>query len=59
LPEAASRSGAGSKLQDLADVIQIGGASAAAAGSLFVFQGPLRGVLISYPSPAELRRVLP
>lgn len=29
-------------------------ASAAAAGSLFVFQGPHRAVLISYPSPAEL-----
>jgi cyclase len=37
----------------------MGGASAAAAGSLFVFQGPLRGVLISYPSLAELKRILP
>lgn len=50
--------GGAGKLQDLADAIQIGGASAAAAGSLFVFQGPLRGVLISYPSPTELKRVL-
>jgi cyclase len=46
-------------LQDLADAIKIGGASAAAAGSLFVFQGPLRGVLISYPSQSDLKRVLP
>jgi len=29
-------------------------ASAAAAGSLFVFQGPHRAVLISYPTPADL-----
>jgi cyclase len=46
-------------LQDLADAIKIGGASAAAAGSLFVFQGPLRGVLISYPSQSDLKQVLP
>jgi len=30
------------------------GASAVAAGSLFVYQGPHRAVLISYPSPSEL-----
>jgi cyclase len=51
--------GGAGKLQDLADAIKMGGASAAAAGSLFVFQGPLRGVLISYPSQSELKRVLP
>jgi cyclase len=51
--------GGAGKLQDLADAINMGGASAAAAGSLFVFQGPLRGVLISYPSQAELKQVLP
>jgi|WetSurMetagenome_2_1015567.scaffolds.fasta_scaffold123111_2 imidazole glycerol-phosphate synthase subunit HisF len=28
--------------------------SAAAAGSLFVFQGPLRGILISYPEPEQI-----
>jgi cyclase len=32
------------------------GASAAAAGSLFVFTGPHRAVLINYPSQAELVR---
>lgn len=51
--------GGAGRLQDLADAINIGGASAAAAGSLFVFQGPLRGVLISYPSQGDLRRILP
>jgi cyclase len=51
--------GGAGNVQHLAQAIQQGGASAAAAGSLFVFQGPLRGVLISYPSQQELRRVLP
>jgi imidazole glycerol-phosphate synthase subunit HisF len=46
--------GGAGKVQDLADAVKKGGASAAAAGSLFVFQGPLRAVLISYPSPQEL-----
>lgn len=41
--------------QDLADAVLKGGASAAAAGSMFVFQGPHRAVLISYPSAKELR----
>jgi len=50
--------GGAGKLQDLADVIRLGGASAAAAGSMFVFQGPLRAVLISYPAPQEIRAVL-
>jgi cyclase len=50
--------GGAGKLQDLADAIKMGGASAAAAGSLFVFQGPLRGVLISYPSQEDLKRIL-
>jgi cyclase len=51
--------GGAGNIQHLAEAIQQGGASAAAAGSMFVFQGPLRGVLISYPSQAELRSVLP
>ncbi len=50
--------GGAGNLQHLAEAIRAG-ASAAAAGSMFVFQGPLRGVLISYPSQEELRRVLP
>jgi len=50
--------GGAGKLQDLADAIKVGGASAAAAGSMFVFQGPLRAVLISYPSPEESRILL-
>jgi cyclase len=42
----------------MARVIREGGASAAAAGSLFVFHGSRRAVLISYPSRDEIRRVL-
>lgn len=49
--------GGARQLQDLADVVKIGGASAAAAGSMFVYQGPLRAVLISYPSQKELQEV--
>jgi cyclase len=49
--------GAGS-LQDVARVIHQGGASAAAAGSLFVFHGPHRAVLIHYPERKELDALL-
>jgi cyclase len=45
--------GAGS-IDDLRRAVQEGGASAVAAGSLFVFHGRHRAVLINYPSAAEL-----
>ena len=38
-------------------VVKESGASAVAAGSMFVFQGPHRAVLVSYPPYAELERV--
>lgn len=47
--------GGARNLQDLAEATKVGGASAAAAGSLFVFHGRHRAVLISYPSYDELR----
>lgn len=50
--------GGAGNIQHLAEAIKAG-ASAAAAGSMFVFHGPLRGVLISYPAPEELRRAIP
>jgi imidazole glycerol-phosphate synthase subunit HisF len=50
--------GGAGNVQHLAEAIQAG-ASAAAAGSMFVFQGPLRGVLISYPAQEELKRAIP
>lgn len=49
--------GAGT-IQHLSEAVKAG-ASAAAAGSMFVFQGPLRGVLISYPAQEELKKVMP
>jgi cyclase len=45
--------GAGS-VDHLREAVQRGGASAVAAGSLFVFHGKHRAVLISYPSATEL-----
>lgn len=49
--------GGAGKVEDLGDAVLTGGASAAAAGSIFVFQGPHRAVLISYPSQDKLRQV--
>ncbi|HOY47821.1 MAG TPA: AglZ/HisF2 family acetamidino modification protein [Flavobacteriales bacterium] len=49
-------SGGAGNLQHLKQAIQAG-ASAVAAGSMFVFQGKHRAVLISYPSPSELREI--
>jgi len=49
--------GGASTVSDFAQAVQCG-ASAVAAGSMFVFQRPHRAVLISYPSQAELREKL-
>lgn len=46
--------GAGS-LKDLKDAIVQGGAHAVAAGSLFVFWGPRKAVLINYPKEEDLK----
>lgn len=48
--------GAGSQ-SDLRAAIQKGHASAVAAGSLFVFHGPRRAVLINYPTQEELKGI--
>lgn len=50
--------GAGS-LADFGAAVREGHASAVAAGSMFVFHGKHRAVLISYPTRAELERALP
>ena len=49
--------GAGS-FKDIEDVCQQGYASAAAAGSIFVFHGPRKAVLINYPKPEELTKLI-
>lgn len=46
--------GGAAEVSDLVTVVSSGGASAAAAASMFVFQGPNRAVLISYPNPRQL-----
>ena len=45
--------GGAGNIAHLSQVIEQGGASAAAAGSLFVFYGPQRGVLIQYPEAVD------
>lgn len=49
--------GGAGKLTDFKDAINAG-ASAVAAGSMFVFQGPHRAVLITYPQYGELEKIL-
>lgn len=50
--------GGAGRVEDLAAAVQEAGAAAAGAGSMFVFKGPHRAVLISYPPPDELRALL-
>lgn len=47
--------GGAGKVEHFVEAIARGGASAVAAGSMFVFAGEGEGVLISYPSPDELQ----
>lgn len=44
--------------EDLAQVVREGGASAAGAGAMFVFQGAHRAVLISYPDDSRLQMLM-
>jgi cyclase len=50
--------GGAGKLSDLANVTGMANASAAAAGSLFIFHGSRNAVLINYPDKAELLMTL-
>ena len=51
--------GGAGKLADFTAAVTEGHASALAAGSMFVFHGKHRAVLISYPSRPELEKALP
>lgn len=51
--------GGASSLEDFRLAVTQGGASAVAAGSLFVFKGPHRAVLINYPERRDMASVLP
>lgn len=46
--------GGAGRMSDFGEAVGKAGATAVAAGSLFVFHGPHRGVLISYPERTEL-----
>lgn len=50
--------GGAGKLDDFGRAVKEAGASAVAAGSLVVYQGPHRAVLVNFPKPADLKRVL-
>jgi len=50
-------SGGAGVLEHFRDVVRDGHASAVAAGSMFVFQGKHRAVLISYPAEDELEQI--
>ena len=50
-------SGGAGSFQDLSEAINDGGASAASAGSIFVFHGEHRAVLIDFPNPKKLNEL--
>jgi cyclase len=49
--------GGAGKFEDFRLAVERGGASAVAAGSLFVFYGKHRAVLITYPKPEEIKGI--
>ena len=51
--------GGAGKVEDFTEAVKVGGASAVAAGSMVVYQGKNRGVLINFPARQELESVLP
>jgi imidazole glycerol-phosphate synthase subunit HisF len=51
-------SGGAGKLEDFIEAVKDGGADAVAAGSMFVFQGVYRAVLISYPDTEKINRLI-
>ena len=51
-------SGGAGKIEDFSAAVSRGGASAVAAGSMVVYFGPHRAVLINFPEKRELARVL-
>jgi cyclase len=50
--------GGAGKIEDFVQAVKTGGASAVAAGSMFVFHGKHRAVLITYPLIEELEKIL-
>lgn len=50
--------GGAGKIQDFKMAVEKGGASAVAAGSMVVYQGKNKGVLINFPSRDDLKNIL-
>lgn len=50
--------GGAGRIEHFGEAVHQGGASAVAAGSLFVFSGPHKAVLINFPSQKDLHRVI-
>ena len=50
-------SGGAGELRHFHDAVRVAGASAVAAGSMFVFYGEHRAVLISYPGYTDLSNI--
>jgi imidazole glycerol-phosphate synthase subunit HisF len=50
--------GGAGKLEHFAEAVQSGGVSAVSAGSFFVYHGPHKAVLITYPERKELETIL-
>ena len=50
--------GGAGEIKHFADAVNLGGASAVAAGSFFVFHGSRRGILINYPDNDQLNKML-
>ncbi len=49
--------GGAGNINHFIEAVKISHASAVAAGSMFVFHGPLKGVLINYPSQEKLKTI--
>lgn len=52
-------SGGAGSVDDMGNAVREAGASAAAIGSLAVYQGRNRAVLINFPTPAQLKAAMP
>ena len=50
--------GGAGKLEDFVKAVKEGGASAVAAGSLFVFQGKHKAVLLTYPEAQQIEQLM-
>jgi len=51
-------SGGAGTVDDIVKAVKVGGSSAAAAGSMFVFHGKNRAVLITYPASQDWEALL-